>query len=178
MFSLTDLPLHPALVHLPLGLAAVVPLAALAALLTAARRQPAALAALAAAQALVLLGAVAAGRTGEDAEEAAEAQGVPEAALEAHEEAAELFTGLSAATLGAFAIAAALALAGRRGAPAALALGGMLSLGVAGQGLRVGHAGGVLVYQHGAGVAAAGAVTPGAAHPAGAAEAGEDGDDD
>ena len=157
-----DLPLHPALVHLPLGISLVVPLLILALLLAQRRLQPAVAALVAALQLVAFVGALVAQETGEDNEESAERQGVPEAALEAHEELAGSFTVLVGLTTAALAIGA--ALRQRPGTTPVLAIAGALSLAAAVQGARTGHAGGTLVYQHGAGQQAVTAGLGSAAH--------------
>ena len=157
MDLLSDLPLHPALVHLPLGLAALTPL--LAAALLAFRRAlgPAAAWLLALSQGLALAGGIAAAQAGERDEDRAEAAGVPEAAIEAHEEGAEAFQALLGAAFAAGAVAA--GLGARAAAGPALGLAALLSAAALGQGVRVGHSGGELVWGPGglAGAPAAGA---------------------
>lgn len=144
-----DLPLHPALVHLPLGLSLVVPLILLALMVGRRRPQPLAMGMAVALQLAVFSGALVAQNTGGEAEEAAEDQGVPEAAIETHEELAESFTVLAGFTL--LALGASAALGQRKMATPALAVAGALSLAALVQGARTGHAGGELVYRHGAG---------------------------
>ena len=146
------LPLHPALVHLPLGLAFVLPIVAIVLLLRpwADRAQRGAWHVLAALQLLVAVSAFAAMRTGEAEEERVE-NVVPESKIEAHEERAESF--LVLASLGALLTAAASAtpkpaLARIVGGAAAIVL-----LGAAGAGVLTGKAGGELVYRHGAATA-------------------------
>lgn len=147
---MNGLPLHPVVVHLPLVIALLVP--ALAAGLTwasfrgrAGRRAWAIALAL---QAIVAGTALLAMRTGEGAEESAEAV-APESALHAHEEAAEVFLfGAIAVLVG---LGATVALKPRWSRWAGLAVTGG-ALAVALLGVRVGHAGGTLVYKHGAGV--------------------------
>ena len=150
MVLMNGLPLHPVVVHLPLVIALLVP--ALAAGLTwasfrgrAGRRAWAIALAL---QAIVTGTALLAMRSGEGAEEAAEAV-APESALHAHEEAAEVFFfGTIAVLVG---LGATVALKPRWSRWAGLAVtGGALAVALLGE--RVGHAGGTLVYQHGAGV--------------------------
>jgi len=143
------MPLHPALVHVPLGLAVVLgPL--LLGLLWLERRAPAQRGPwwLGAACASVLaVGALAASSAGED-EALRLAQRIPTAALEAHDDAAGIFTAASV-------VVALLALASgvaaqprpRRALQLASALLALLLLPLA---LRVGHAGGELVWEHGA----------------------------
>ncbi len=174
-----SLPLHPALVHVPLGLAAVIPLIALAITVVQWRRglTRRAWALVVGLQAVLLAGALVAQRTGEADEERVEPV-VAEAALERHEEAAEGFVVAAGVTL----VLAALVLviparAVRYGALAA----SLATVGVAGLGLRVGHAGGRLVYQEGAASAWAGPTmrtTEGGAAPADAPAAEGDGEDD
>lgn len=154
---MTALPVHPALTHLPLGLALVAPFALLWGLWASRRGTerrawilPAAL------QILVLAGGLLAYQTGSREEERVEGR-VPEAALETHEHRAQAFLG--AATAAALLAAGALATQGR----ASRWIGGLAagaSFAALGLGLAVGHAGGALVYRHGA---AAVASTPDAA---------------
>ncbi|NNL86524.1 MAG: hypothetical protein HKP27_12770 [Myxococcales bacterium] len=146
MFAIPE-PLHPAVVHLPIALAVLIPgLALLAAVtirlkLVAARTWWAVLL-----LQLVLLGSIwAALETGEDEEERVE-RVVAERHIEAHEELAERFQlvgavalvfvagGLLPGTAGGFARAAAV----------------LATLGVLAAGVQVGHSGGELVYRYGA----------------------------
>jgi len=126
---------------------------------------------------LVLVGAsVTALTTGEREEERVE-HVVGEAAIEAHEDAAQAFTGAAIVVLALAFGAAAARKDGTRQALASAALVG--SLVVTGLGLNTGHKGGELVYRHGAGSAYA---SPGAAGEAPAAvpakHGGDDDDDD
>jgi uncharacterized membrane protein len=162
----TDLPIHPAIVHLPLGLALIVPALAFALLWARRGVAPGAAWAVVLIQALVFAGALAAEQTGERDEDRAEAAGAPEAAIEAHEEAAEVFVVLSGLTLGALALG--VALRQRTAGAPALGLAALLALGALGQGLRVGHAGGAIVYGPRAGAQTA-------AWPAGGGEGGDEG---
>jgi uncharacterized membrane protein len=170
------LPLHPKLVHLPIALAVIVPLV-MAGLLAAWWRDvlPRRTWWLAAALQVLLVGSgVAALQSGEADEERVE-RAVPEAAIEAHEEAAEGFM-IGAALVLVIAIAAGVV----RGPRAALGLAALASVGslaVLGLGYRTGEAGGRLVYQHGAAAALGAQAAVGPAGP-GAAGAGHDGDDD
>lgn len=168
-----NLPTHPALVHLPLGIAFVMPLVLIAVLYWLARDRPTGGMWLVAVllQALLLGSAVAALRTGEAEEERVE-RVVPESALEVHEERGEVFTWLAGANLGALALLPIFRRRGPKGAVAAAALA--LSVAVAVQGVRVGHAGGVLVYEHGAANAYIGAKAPGAGAPRAAYEHDDD----
>lgn len=154
-------PLHPAIVHLPLALALLAPvvLGGLAVALwrgTLGRRGWTVAIAV---QGLLVLTGIMALRTGEADEERAE-QVVPGAALEAHEERGEQFVLAAGAGL----ILAGLALAGPHRSRRWVAAGAAAStLVTAGLGLATGQAGGELVYRHGA--AAAYARAPGAAPP-------------
>jgi hypothetical protein len=175
---MNGLPLHPAIVHIPLGVAIVMPvvgsLVALAVWRGWVTRRAWTIAVVL--QAVVLGGALLALRSGEADEDRAEAW-ASEAAIEAHEEAAEVFTLAAGLTLALSVLP--LALRGRAGqaaggfATAAMAI--VLVLG-----LRVGHAGGTIVYGAGAGAApaAAGAIPAGAAAGADAARAGGHDEDD
>lgn len=143
------LPLHPALVHLPIALGVIMPVVAGGLALAWWRGWLPArgwLIAVALQAALVATG-VAALRTGGAEEERVE-RVVPEAAIEAHEEAAEGFVMGGGAVLAVMIAAAAL---GRRRVGVAVA--GVAALGtvaVLGLGYQAGHAGGELVYRHGA----------------------------
>ena len=153
---------HPKLVHLPIALAVLMPLLS-AGLLVAwfrdllPRRTWIIAVAL---QAVLVLSSIAAMRSGEADEERVE-RVVAESAIEAHEEAAELFTWVSGGVLLLFVAGAAIPAAGVARAAACAAVAG--SLVVLFLGYRVGEAGGELVYKHGAasaytsGAAAAGA---------------------
>lgn len=153
---MNSLPSHPLFVHVPLALAILLPLVA-AGLLVAwwrGRLPGRAWWLFVSLQAALVVGGFVAMQTGEADEERVEAV-VAEAAIEAHEEAAEGFVWTAAAVL--VLAAAALALPGerlRRGAALAAVLGTLVVLGL---GLRVGHAGGELVYRHGAGAVWSGA---------------------
>ena len=120
---MTSLPLHPAVVHLPLGLAFVIP-------------------ALAAGFAWALW----TGRVRPRVETV-----VPDVAIERHEEYAEQFVWAVGLTL----VAAVLVLTFRKPAlvHAMAAITVLGSLIVAAAAIRVGHAGGQLVYAHNAGAA-------------------------
>jgi uncharacterized membrane protein len=143
-------PLHPAVVHFPIVLAFLLPIAALAAVWHG-RRRPGSrgpwiltLALAAALTASAWLAVQTGGREEETVERV-----VPEAPLENHEEAAERFLLLSAGVL---LVAGAGLLRGRIGVAARLATTvGALGLVVAGA--LVGHSGGKLVYQYGAAAA-------------------------
>jgi uncharacterized membrane protein len=140
-------PLHPALVHLPIALALLVPLAAAFALLAArAGWLPVRGWAFVVGLQVLLVGSGwLALETGEAEEERVE-RVVDERHIDEHEERGErLLIGAGVALL---AIGAGLA-PGRVGA-LARPLGLVLSLGVAGLAVDAGHSGGELVYRHGA----------------------------
>jgi uncharacterized membrane protein len=148
---MNGLPLHPIIVHLPLVLALLAPLVLLGVTIWTRRQNASRWGWLLASalQVAVLLGGLAALRTGEGDEERVE-RVVPEAAIEAHEGAAQVFVagaGVALAlTLGAL-------LLHRKGTPWAGGLAVIAAIAVAGLGVRTGHAGGQLVYQHNAGAA-------------------------
>ncbi len=143
-------PLHPALVHLPLAWSVLLPLVMAVALLAIRRgadprqrwRFPVVLAA------AVTLSAWAAVQAGEADGERIEER-VDAAALEEHEEAGERFLFLSVVVL---VITAAGFLPASAGAVARPA-GGVAAVLLLGAGLLAGHAGGELVYEHGAAAA-------------------------
>ncbi len=143
-----ELPLHPMLVHLPIGLAVVLPLV-LAGLLIALRRSwlterawwvGAGLAALLAG------GTWVATETGEGDEEKVEAF-VAKRFIHEHEEAAEFFLALAALTA---LTAVAGALVPQRFRTAARVVSLVGAVGALGAAVRTGTLGGDLVYKHGA----------------------------
>lgn len=144
-------PLHPAVVHLPVALALVTPLLAIAAALAVRLRFLPARSWLAVVllQALLVGSAWLALETGEQDEELVE-EVVAERHIETHEERAETFMWLAV-------VALALSGAGVLGrgpvgdAARAVAILALLAVLVAG--IRVGHSGGELVYRHGAAAA-------------------------
>jgi uncharacterized membrane protein len=165
----TSLPLHPAIVHLPLGLAFLMPLLALgfAWALWSGRVRPRAWLVIVLLQTLLLGAGLVAMTTGEREEERVEFV-VPEAALERHEAYAEQFVWATGATL----LMALLVLPFRRSTAARMLIGATVvgTAVVCLAAVRVGHAGGQLVYVHNAGAAyatsqtdAAPATRPGAA---------------
>jgi hypothetical protein len=166
---------HPKWVHLPIALGVLMPLIAGGTLLAWWRqglpRQAWALVAL---LQLVLVGSgVVALRTGEADEERVEGV-VVEAAIEAHEEAAQAFVIASGVVLAITLLP--LALRGPAGKAAAVAalLGTLVVLGL---GYRTGEAGGELVYRHGAANAYLARSAPASTGSAAAAST-RDGDDD
>jgi uncharacterized membrane protein len=140
-------PLHPAIVHLPIALAVLMPLAALAAAvairlgLVRAR----AWAAVVALQLALVLGGWMALETGEEEEDRVE-RVVAERHIEAHEERAERFETTAAIAL--LVLAAGL-LPGTPGG-VARAVSVVAAAVVLAAGVEVGHTGGELVYRHGA----------------------------
>lgn len=144
--------LHPQIVHLPIALAVLMPLIAGGLLITwwrAALPRRAWWIAVAL-QAILVASALAAMRTGEGDEERVE-RVVPEEAIEAHEEAAEVFL---AGAIGVLLLAIAAGAVPRERAAQALAVAATVgTLAVFALGYRVGRAGGALVYEHGAATA-------------------------
>lgn len=175
---MSTLPLHPRIVHIPIALAIIMPLVAGGILVAWGRGalDRRAWVIVVALQALLVGGALGAMSTGEADEERVEAM-APESAIEAHEEAAELFTWAAVAVLVVFAGGALLpGDRARKLATLAAAVGTIVVLGL---GIRVGHAGGELVYRHNAAAAhVTGAGTSAAPAPSGEADDDHDDDDD
>lgn len=140
-------PLHPAVVHLPIALAVLIPgLALLGILMIHKGFLPSRSWALIVLLQVLLVGSGWLAReTGEDQEERVE-RVVAERHIEAHEEAAERFFRL--ATLGLLVVGVGL-LPGRTGTIGRVA-GTVVTLAVLAAGVSVGHSGGELVYKHGA----------------------------
>ncbi|MGH0034665.1 MAG: hypothetical protein ACQGVK_06520 [Myxococcota bacterium] len=140
-------PLHPAVVHLPIALAVLIPgLAILTLFLIHRGLLPSrSWALIVLAQALLLGTGWLALETGEEQEDRVE-QVVAERHIETHEEAAERF--MLVAGIALLATGAGL-LPGRQGAAGRVA-GALATLVVLGAGVSVGHSGGELVYKHGA----------------------------
>ena len=149
---MTSLPLHPAIVHLPLGLAFIIPAlaAGFAWALWRERVRPRAWLAIVLLQATLLTAGLVAMNTGEREEERVE-RVVPDAALERHEEYAEQFVWATAITL---VLAGLVPIFRNNSIVRAMTLATVVgTLVVAGAAIRVGHAGGQLVYVHNAGAA-------------------------
>jgi hypothetical protein len=155
------LPWHPAVVHLPLALAMLMPLfaAGFAWALWTGRIRHRGWFVILGLQALLVGSGIVAMRTGEAEEDRVEAV-LQRGVLHEHEELAEQFVWAAGAT---FVLAAGVLLFRRPGATRALAAAAVAAtVVVGGLGLRVGHAGGQLVYTHGAASAYTSEV-----HPAG-----------
>lgn len=140
-------PLHPAVVHLPIALAVLLPLVAVVAWVATLRgaRPLTSWSAAVAASALLVVSSWVALETGEDQEDAVE-DVVPGRVIHQHEEAAETFLGVAVALLGVSVIG----LLPNKAGAAARGLATVGTLGVLVAGWRVGHSGGELVYKHGA----------------------------
>jgi hypothetical protein len=153
MLSIPD-PLHPAVVHLPIALALLIPLLALLTLWVIATGflPPRAWSLLVVLQALLVGSAWLALETGEEQEDRVE-QVVAEQHIDEHEEAAERFIATAGAGLALIALGLFPGRAGKVGRIAGLAA----TLVVLAAGVAVGHSGGALVYQHGAASAYVGA---------------------
>ena len=165
---MTSLPLHPAVVHAPLGLAFILPALAIGYAWTVWKGavRPRAWLAIVALQAVLLVAGLVAMNTGERDEDRVERL-VPGTALEQHEAYAEQFVWATGFTL----VLAGLVLVSRRPAIAHALIAASVAgtVVVAAAAVRVGHAGGRLVYEHNAG--AAYAASPAAtAGPGGAAD--------
>ncbi len=170
------LPLHPAVVHAPLGLALAIPLvlAGLTYLVVRGKAGPRSLLLAAALQAIVVVSGLVALGTGNAEEERVE-RIVSEAAIEHHETLATLFVVAAGVVLLTTIGAAVLKAGWSRALAVASTIG---SVAVLGLGLAVGHAGGELVYGQGAAQAY---VSPGGEPTlsgAGRTARGETGDDD
>jgi hypothetical protein len=140
--------LHPAIVHVPLGLAVVVPLVAAGLAVAVWRRWlPArSWAVVVGLQAMIFAGALLAMTTGRQEEERAEDR-VPEAAMERHEARAERFVWAAGVTA---AVSASALLAGAHPVAVGLMAATTGATAVtAALGLAAGHAGGALVHDPG-----------------------------
>ena len=150
MQSLIPNPLHPAVVHLPIAFAVILPLFAIGALWFIRRgaRQRAAWGIFVAMSAALVASAWVSLQTGEQQEERVE-DVVSERSIHQHEEAADLFLAVSAGML----VVAIGGLAGGRIGQASRVLATAGTVAVLGAGWNVGHSGGMLVYRDGAGSA-------------------------
>jgi len=140
-------PLHPAVVHFPIVLSLLLPIAVLWAIVlirTGERARRAWLPPLILALALAGSSWLAV-ETGEDDEEAVE-ELVVESAIHEHEDVAVLFLGLAVGTL----LVVGLGFLKGRPGSAARALAAVAAVAMVGVGYQVGHTGGDLVYVHGA----------------------------
>ncbi len=148
----SSLPLHPAIVHFPLALAMLMPVVAagLAWTIWTRRMGPRAWLSVVALQGLLAGSALVAINTGSSEEERVE-QVVPERALHQHEESAEQFGWATGAAL---VLSALVLLARSRSVAGGVTVAAVVATVVmSALALRVGHAGGELVYSHNAGAA-------------------------
>ena len=150
MQSLIPDPLHPAVVHLPVAFAVILPLFAIGAIWFIRRgsRPRAAWGVTVGMAAALALSAWISLETGEQQEERVE-DVVSERSIHQHEEAADLFLALSAGVL----VVAVAGLARGRVGQVGRWVTAAGTLAVLGAGWRVGHTGGMLVYRDGAGSA-------------------------
>jgi uncharacterized membrane protein len=139
-------PIHPAIVHVPLGLSFAIPIVALAALLWfwRGRSVTAVWLVVILLQCMVVGGALVALRTGEADEERVE-RIVGERPLETHESASKQFLAIAAASL-LVSIIVLVPRVSRRGALIAAVVATLVTAGMA---VRAGHSGGEVVYVHG-----------------------------
>lgn len=148
--SLRDgVPLHPAVVHLPLGISLVLPFLALAATVGLWKRWVPVRTwwVIVALQAMMVVGSFACIQTGEKEKDLVGGM-VDDDPVDAHEDAAHTFT---RATMGAFVVSVGMGFAqATRVAPLGNLLVTLLSLGLMLLGARAGHLGGRLVYVHNA----------------------------
>jgi len=149
------IPLHPALVHIPLGIALIMPLLAAVigvALLKGWATKPMWLVVVGL-QAIVLVGGLVAMNTGEDEEEVVE-KVLDEKLIKEHEERAEAFVWGAGITL---ALGVVTLVLGPQQVGIAAMVTTLAALVTLGLGYRVGHSGGELVFKHGAASAYTGA---------------------
>ncbi len=166
-------PLHPAIVHLPIALAVLVPLFAIGAVLAIKRGAPSqkTWAIPFALIALLLVSGWASLQTGKRDEDRAE-RVLGEAPIESHEEAAEGFLVATGVVL----LLAGAGFARGQVGTAARGVAVVGTIALMGAGYNVGHTGGALVYRNGSAMAFVGGGDGGAA--AATADAGGDDDDD
>ena len=147
MQSLIPNPLHPAVVHLPIAFAVILPIFAAGALWFIRRgsRPRAAWGVFVAMSAALVASAWVSLQTGEQQEERVE-DVVSEQSIHQHEEAADLFLAVSAGVF----VAALGGLAGGRIGQAGRWLAAAGTVAVLVSGWNVGHSGGMLVYRDGA----------------------------
>lgn len=166
---MTDLPLHPAAVHLPLGLAVVMPFVAIGLALAVwkGKLPRGALAVVAGLQLMLAGSAFVAMQLGRADEERAQ-QVAPKNAIHDHEEAAESVVWFS---VGVLVLSVASVFVPARRAPLVAALAAAGTLVVAGLAVDAGRKGGELVFRYGAqvqpaqpGGAEAPTVVPSATH--------------
>jgi uncharacterized membrane protein len=145
-----SVPLHPEFVHLPLGLAFILPVLAIgfAWALWTGRVRSRAWITIVALQCVLLGAGLIAMNTGEQEEERVE-RVVPETAIKQHEELAEQFLWATGITL----VLAASVLVFPRIRRALTLVTVVGTIAVTASAIRVGHAGGQLVYTHNAGAA-------------------------
>ncbi len=150
---MSSLPLHPAIVHVPLGLAMVMPLvaAALALAVWRGKLPRTALAVVTGLQLMLAGGGLVAASLGDGEARRVHAAGVPREVIEEHEEAADAFVWTAVAVLAA-SVAPLVVPRAKAAALAAVVTAGTVV--VAGLALNAGAKGGELVFLHGAGSAA------------------------
>lgn len=161
---MTELPLHPAIVHIPIGIALALPAVAGAALagIWLKKLEPKTWYLILLLQLILLAGGGLSMNTGEDEEHKVEAV-VSEDHIESHEETAKLFMLISAlGTIGSLGAIVAIRSNEKTGRYIMAGTTAVL-VAAAGMALATGHEGGELVYRHGA----AGAYTAPASAPAG-----------
>lgn len=170
---MSGIPLHPGIVHVPVGIAFVLPVIAVGVVVALARaeapRWP--FGVVVALLTFMTIGGFAAMQTGEDEEERVE-RVVDESLIHEHEEAAELFVYVAFTTL--VISVGGLSLPDRWARVARITTA-VASIALTGLAFRAGEKGGELVYRHGA---AAAYTNPGSAPGAGAPARGARDDDD
>ncbi len=154
------LPLHPALVHIPVGIAIVLPVAAIfvAVAVWNRRMEPKAWLLIGFFQGAALIGGWASMQTGE--EEAGNVEGVvDESHIEEHEELAKIFMAITAAGTAVSIASLVLQQKNEKASRLLMVAAAALTVASAGAAVATGHKGGELVYRHGA--AGAYALPPG-----------------